>query len=218
MKHEGSEIENVQRFYGWNSEKPTDAHQYLIPKILSHLPPTCRLKVLDIGCGNGFLAGRMSADGHKVTAVDASEDGLSIGRKVFSHVQFELASVYQDSFLKIVGSQFDVVVSLEVIEHLFWPRVLLEKGHSALKPGGRLILSTPYHGYWKNLAISLANGWDRHFTAEWDGGHIKFFSFPCLAKLLSETGFEDIHFFGAGRFPGLWKSMIVTAKKGKFIS
>ncbi len=54
---------------------------------------------------------------------------------------------------------------------------------------------------------------DRHFTALWDGGHIKFWSRRTLSALLQEAGFELVAFRGAGRWPWLWKSMLIAARK-----
>ena len=75
------------------------------------------------------------------------------------------------------------------------------------------IISTPYHGYLKNLMLALSGRLDAHFTALWDGGHIKFWSERTMRILLEGAGFEKIVFRGAGRIPLLAKSMIVTAMK-----
>jgi 2-polyprenyl-3-methyl-5-hydroxy-6-metoxy-1,4-benzoquinol methylase len=115
--------------------------------------------------------------------------------------------------LSEIASQADCVVSLEVIEHLLYPRKLLELAHTALRPGGVLIVSTPYHGYLKNLALSVANGWDRHFGVDWDGGHVKFFSPTTLRTMASRVGFQDIKISGIGRFPMLWKAMVLSARR-----
>lgn len=53
---------------------------------------------------------------------------------------------------------------------------------------------------------------DKHFTALWDGGHIKFWSKRTLTQLLEEFGFEIIEFKGSGRLPYLWKSMFIKAR------
>ena len=74
------------------------------------------------------------------------------------------------------------------------------------------MVSTPYHGYWKNLLLSVAGKWDSHHTALWDGGHIKFWSRSTLTKLLEANGFDVVDFKGAGRIYGLWKSMVLTAR------
>lgn len=80
-------------------------------------------------------------------------------------------------------------------------------------PGGVAILSTPYHGYWKNLGLALTGRMDRHFTALWDHGHIKFWSVDTLGELLREAGFVDVRFERVERIPALAKSMIAIARK-----
>jgi 2-polyprenyl-3-methyl-5-hydroxy-6-metoxy-1,4-benzoquinol methylase len=108
---------------------------------------------------------------------------------------------------------FDVVVSTEVIEHLFSPHLLPIYARGALKQGGYLIITTPYHGYLKNLALAILNKWDHHHTALWHGGHIKFWSRATLTQLLTENGFQVVDFSGVGRLPYLWKSMVLVAQK-----
>jgi 2-polyprenyl-6-hydroxyphenyl methylase/3-demethylubiquinone-9 3-methyltransferase len=106
-----------------------------------------------------------------------------------------------------------VVVSLEVVEHVYAPRDFAARLFDLVAPGGAAIVSTPYHGYWKNLAIAVSGKFDQHFTALWDHGHIKFWSRDTLARLLREAGFSELAFHYAGRFPPLSKSMIVVAEK-----
>ena len=102
---------------------------------------------------------------------------------------------------------FDYVLSTEVIEHLYNPRDHVRAAYDALRPGGRFVCTTPYHGYWKNLALALAGKWDSHADPLWDGGHIKLFSRRSLGRLFEEAGFRDIAFRGIGRLPYLWMSM-----------
>lgn len=209
--------DNVQTGYGWDEFAETEANELLFPSIQSIVeniglnPPP--LNILDLGCGNGTLVKMLMELGHNVIGVDASSDGIDIAKNRVQGARFEVASIYEDDFTQIVGSGFDLVISLEVIEHLYWPKILPKMAYDILKPGGTFIVSTPYHGYLKNIAISLFNGWDRHFTADWDGGHIKFFSRNTLTNLLGKSGFHDIRFFGLGRVPYLWKSMVLTGFK-----
>lgn len=75
---------------------------------------------------------------------------------------------------------------MEVIEHLYQPRAFVLFIRSILEAsgGGQFIVTTPYHGYLKNLTIALANKMDYHLSALWEGGHIKFWSRRTLAILL----------------------------------
>jgi len=114
---------------------------------------------------------------------------------------------------KLGEPPFDIVVSTEVVEHLYSPREYARGCFQALKPGGRFICTTPYHGYGKNLALSLLGKWDAHANPLWDGGHIKLWSRNTLTNLLTETGFRNIQFRGAGRIPYLWMTMIMSGDK-----
>ena len=204
--------------FGYQDNGSSCAHDYLLPFVLIRLGEISQrksIKVLDLGCGNGYVASRIADQGYSVTGVDVSSDGIEIARISFPGISYQRCSVYDDNLIDKIGRQFDCVVSLEVIEHLFYPKKLFEQSERLLVVGGSLIISTPYHGYLKNLALSLTNGWDRHFSVEWDGGHVKFFSKRTLAHMAYDAGFGHPRFYGVGRVPGLWKSMIMVAQKTK---
>lgn len=194
--------------------RSSHAHAYLEGAVLSALRGGDVREVLDAGCGNGAFSQALRRAGFDVCACDASPSGVDIARSLGLDVRFAVSSVYDD-LLAPFGrtAPFDAVVALEVIEHLYDPRAFLDRAHAALRPGGLLVLSTPYHGYLKNLALALTNRLDAHFTALWDGGHIKFWSRRTLTALLREQGFEPRGFRGAGRVPWLWKSMVLSARR-----
>jgi 2-polyprenyl-3-methyl-5-hydroxy-6-metoxy-1,4-benzoquinol methylase len=204
--------------YGWNSGDAEASHDYLQPVVLSAVRARAPvglvpLRVFDAGCGNGALLRKLQLSGYEVSGCDASESGVVQARKLCGDsVRVERLSVY-DNLSEAFGSRWDVVIATEVIEHLYAPRDFVRQAQRMLKPGGALILSTPYHGYLKNLALAASGAFDRHFTALWDGGHIKFWSYPTLTRLLAEFGLGQFSFFGAGRLPWLWKSMVVVAHK-----
>lgn len=207
---------NLEPLFGWKDAAPTEAHAYLLPALVNQLDwlfPAKKASILDIGCGNGYVSNQTAELGHAVTGIDASLDGIEIARQAFPNVRFIHTSLYDPDFLSQVGQGYDCVVSLEVLEHLMSPRRLFEEGFRALKKGGYLILSTPYHGYLKNLVLSLINGWDNHFAVQREGGHIKFFSMPTLREMAISNGFKPMRLWGVGRLPGLWKSMFLLAKK-----
>lgn len=207
--------------YGWASSAPTHAHSYIEPVVLSVIARACRKtpgrntpsNVFDAGCGNGALLRRLKATGYTVGGCDASETGIAIAQRTLGDaVRIKHMSVYDD-LAAIFGSDWDVVVATEVVEHLYAPREFVNRVRALLRPGGTLVLSTPYHGYLKNLALAATGALDKHFTALWDGGHIKFWSYSTLTTLLREAQFEDFRFTGAGRLPWLWKSMIISSHR-----
>ena len=198
--------------FGRNDHPPAYAHKYLLPAVVEQIQDLYQnrsVKILDIGCGNGYVTSILARLGHSVMGVDASPDEIQIARSAYPDLNFKLCSVYDAELVDVVGELVDCVISLEVVEHLFYPKKLFEQSLKMLKTGGHLIVSTPYHGYVKNFAISLVNGWDQHFNIEHDGGHIKFFSKETLARMAGNAGLRNPHFYGVGRLPWLWKSMIM---------
>ncbi len=165
--------------------------------------------ICDLGCGNGHITGRLAALGYKVIGVDASTSGIQIARRTYPGFEFVEALI--DGELKL--GQFDLVISSDVIEHMYRPSDLLEASAALLKPGGQILLGTPYHGYLKNLVLAATGKMDAHFSALHDGGHIKFFSVDTLSQLLQYHGFQNLAFTYYGRLPWLWKNMICHAKR-----
>lgn len=198
--------------YKFNSDEAPHTNNYLKPPILALLAKHKSSKVLDLGCGNGALCQNLDNAGYQVSGCDPSESGIQHAKTLLPQANFRLLGVYDDPN-QLGESDFDAVVSTEVVEHLFYPRRLPQFASAVLKPGGYLVLSTPYHGYLKNLLLSIFNKWDFHHTPLWDGGHVKFWSKATLSKMLIEEGFIVTDFVGTGRIPFLWKSMIIVAQK-----
>jgi 2-polyprenyl-6-hydroxyphenyl methylase/3-demethylubiquinone-9 3-methyltransferase len=192
------------------------SHAYLLPELLEILEdlklPRERRRVFDLGCGNGSVAALLAGRGFEVVGVDPSADGLEQARKAYPQLKLFSGSAYDDLAGRF--GRFPIVISLEVVEHVFYPRKFAACVHSLLEPGGTAILSTPYHGYLKNLALSVSGKLDEHFTALWDDGHIKFWSKRTLGDLLGEAGFAQVAFRRVGRFAPLAKSMIATTQRG----
>jgi 2-polyprenyl-6-hydroxyphenyl methylase/3-demethylubiquinone-9 3-methyltransferase len=188
------------------NKNPTNSHQYLLPLVASLGRRLAPRKVLDIGTGNGASLPTWLEQGWKVCATEPDREGYEIARS------FEGVDVRQLGVGDLLPAEwrnaFDLVICLEVVEHLFDPHQLVKVSRDTLKPGGYAIISTPYHGYVKNLALSLVDKWDFHHHPDVAGGHIKFWSKPTLKALFEKNGFKAVSFHGAGRLPHLWKSMV----------
>jgi 2-polyprenyl-6-hydroxyphenyl methylase/3-demethylubiquinone-9 3-methyltransferase len=168
-------------------------------------------RVIDVGCGNGAVAEYLNQQGYQVTGVDPSAEGIVQARAAYPQLTFEQGSAYDD--LVTTFGTFPAVISLEVVEHVYAPRAFAATVYDLLECGGIVVISTPYHGYLKNLAIAAFNGFDKHVSPLWDHGHIKFWSRRTLSQLLAESGFVDVAFYRVGRIPVLAKSMIAVARK-----
>jgi len=192
-------------------------HAYLTKPLLEMISESASLldnqrslRILDIGCGNGSLSNFLAMNGYEVVGIEESESGVKFASHAFPDCRFIQGSIYNLPYTEL-GEKFDIVTASEVIEHLFYPKELVINAKKCLKPNGRLILTTPYHGYLKNLMLAVSGRMDKHFTTLWDGGHIKFFSVPTMNELLKSENYTDIKFKFAGRFPYLWKSMLCSS-------
>jgi 2-polyprenyl-3-methyl-5-hydroxy-6-metoxy-1,4-benzoquinol methylase len=205
--------ENVVDDYGWQSPEP-ESCGYITPEVIRILNSLNVKRVCDIGAGNGALVGMLSSIGYEAAGIEYDKNGVAIAKKNYPSVNFYNLGVQDDPapVLQSEAALFDAVVSTEVVEHLFSPHLLPVFAGKLLRKQGYLVVSTPYHGYLKNIALAIFNKWDSHHAPLWHGGHIKFWSRKTLTRLLEENGFKVIEFRGAGRLPWLWKSMILVAQ------
>lgn len=206
--------------YKYDSASTGYSSHYLLPaigKLLQTALPTTieSSKVIDLGCGNGTVMrshfGSCLSDG--LFGIDGSARGIEFAQSALPQCDFRVGDLAADLSDHPAFGQCDLVISTEVVEHLFDPRSFARNCFGFLKPGGKALISTPYHGYLKNLLLALSGRLDFHYTPLWVGGHIKFWSRKTLSQLFEESGFKVIGFQGVGRFPFLWKSMILVLER-----
>lgn len=206
-------MSSAYKEYGYSDESPTYSHSYLYSSLLQMLNPSTNRVILDVGCGNGYIAAELIKLGYEVYGIDASVEGIKIANNTCPDHFFVMDISQGDLPDQIKHKKFDTIISTEVIEHLYDPKSYIKFCYNILEQNGsgEIIISTPYHGYFKNLLFGIIGVWDRHFTVLWDGGHIKFWSKKTLTSLLEENNFRVKEFLGSGRLPFLWKSMFIKA-------
>ena len=201
--------------YSYSSAEGAHTRAYLWEPVLNELKTMSwggARRVFDLGCGNGATAAFLEKKGFDVTGVDPSTEGIKTANENHPHLDLHEGSAYDN--LKERFGTFPALISLEVVEHVYDPRLYATRVYDLLEPGGKAIISTPYHGYLKNVAIAITGNYDLHHNPLWDHGHIKFWSMDTLSTLLQEAGFVDMRFLRVGRsIPALAKSMIAIAHK-----
>lgn len=201
--------------YGFDGSGASHTNNFILDPILDLISNIESPKILDIGCGNGWLVDILIQKGYDAYGIDASESGINVAKTRHQNRFFlqnlESKKIPED----LSGINFNVIVSTEVIEHLYSPLDFVRYCAGIFKnngvSNGKLILSTPYHGYIKNLLLSISGKMDSHFTVNWEGGHIKFFSKKTITVLLENEKFKVDKIIGCGRISYLWKSMVVQA-------
>ena len=107
------------------------------------IAPLSGLNILDIGCGGGLIAEPLTRLGANVTGLDASERNIEVARlhanKMGLEIEYKAAAA---SDLVRCGCKFDVVVNLEVIEHVADVDEFMKDCTSLIKPNGLMILAT----------------------------------------------------------------------------
>jgi 2-polyprenyl-6-hydroxyphenyl methylase/3-demethylubiquinone-9 3-methyltransferase len=152
-----------------------------------NLRPLKGRRAADVGCGAGLLAEPLARLGAEVTGVDAATENIAAARE---HALGQgLAIDYRVGSIEALDGTYDLVTSLEVIEHVAAPRDFLHGLARALKVGGLLILSTPNRTSLSRLMmIVLGEGTGRipRGTHDWE----KFLCPEELCALLRDAGLE----------------------------
>ena len=153
---------------------------------------------LDVGCGAGLLAEPLARLGAKVTAVDAAPELIEVAR---THARGQGLEIdYRAVGVEEVEGNFDLVTSMEVIEHVADPQAFIDDLAKRLAPDGLLILSTPNKTAWsKLLTITIAEGFGQipKGTHDFD----KFIDPDAMRGLLAKAGLECIDFEGIAISP-----------------
>jgi SAM-dependent methyltransferase len=166
------------------------------------------VRVLDASCGGGFFVSFFNQLGVEVVGADISANAILRARRINPSTRFVAASA--EAALPFASGSFDIVWFGETLAHLFNGHNALSEFNRVLKPGGHLILTTPYHGRLKNLAIALFS-FSEHFYP--DNYRIRFYDRRGLASSLKWAGFTPRQWSGIGRSWPFWKSFFVVAAK-----
>ena len=124
--------------------------QILRDNICAHLgrdpetiEPLKGIEIIDIGCGAGLLSEPLARMGAKMTSIDASESNIEVAK--IHAAQSGLEIDYRcatPEMLADEGKQFDIVLNMEVIEHVDDPQFFMQACASVLKPGGLMFVAT----------------------------------------------------------------------------
>lgn len=159
------------------------------------LKPLAGKKAADVGCGAGLLAEPLARLGAAVTGLDAAPENIAAAR---AHAEGQgLAIDYRTGGAEALDRRYDLVTSLEVIEHVADPAAFVAKLAAAVGENGLLILSTPARTLRsKLLLVDLAEGLGRipKGTHDWD----KFVAPEELKAMVAATGLEVTDVTGLG--------------------
>ena len=162
-------------------------------------------RVLDLGAGDGAFAAELVAAGCDVVAVDVAEEAL---RRARSRVAgLDARRVEEGAPLPLGEDAVDVVWAGEVVEHVADVVGLLAEVRRVLRWGGRLLVTTPYHGRLALVALALRPGPALHAHFDPRADHLRFFTARTLRAALADAGFADLEVRAVGGVPLLRRGL-----------
>lgn len=153
---------------------------------------TAKVRILEVGAGLGYLTYALKKAGYDCLGIDVSARAVEAARRNFGdfYVQMDIMEMSNEE-----EETFDFVIATELIEHIADPKALVTKAQALLKPGGRLILTTPNKDLYSDCFV-----WHTDLPPV----HLWWFSKNSMRMLAWHVGME-VRFVDFSKFYG-WKS------------
>ncbi|NDV98230.1 bifunctional 2-polyprenyl-6-hydroxyphenol methylase/3-demethylubiquinol 3-O-methyltransferase UbiG [Salipiger sp. PrR002] len=164
------------------------------------------LRILDIGCGGGLLCEPMARLGAEIVGVDAAERNIPVAQTHAEQSGLEIDYRFSTAeALAEAGEQFDVVLNMEVVEHVADPQAYLDACCALLKPGGLHLCSTINRNA-KSFAMAIVGAewvmrWLPKGTHEWN----KFITQDELYEFMRKAGLTPVDRKGYVFNPVSWR-------------
>ena len=167
--------------------------------------PFTGLRILDIGCGGGLLSEPMARLGATVIGADAAPRNIPVAQV---HAESQGLTIdYRHTTaedLAAAGEQFDVVLNMEVVEHVSDPQAYLTACHDLLKPGGLMICSTLNRNAKSFMMAIIGAEWVMRWLPKGTHDWAKFITPDELHKLIQTAGLEPVDRKGMVFNPVTW--------------
>jgi len=156
-------------------------------------------ELIDVGAGQGALTERFSEAGYRVTAVDIDAADFK-AKNYLRRITLNFNDkVEVESFMKIHAGKYDVVLGIEVIEHVENPWSYVRQLVDLAKQGGLVVISTPNPTSWHSRLRFLISGVYDEFSEISQEGHINPISPWELAMIMKKSNLSSIKIYSAGR-------------------
>lgn len=172
---------------------------------LAATAPLTGLRLLDIGCGGGLLSEPMARLGATVVGADAAPGNISVA-KVHAE-QSGLAIDYRHTTaeaLATAGERFDVILNMEVVEHVADPQAYLTACHTLLKPGGLMVCSTLSRNVKSYIVAIIGAEWVMRWLPRGSHDWRKFITPDELFEMMRCARLEPIERKGMVFNPVVW--------------
>jgi 2-polyprenyl-3-methyl-5-hydroxy-6-metoxy-1,4-benzoquinol methylase len=158
------------------------------------IAPRAKGDVLDFGAGTGTLAARIAGEPAvtSVTAADLAPHATVAPTDAVAGRKIRWLTADLNAPLPLADASFDVIVAIEIIEHLENPRATAREWRRLLRAGGTLVMSTPNVESIRSLLSLYARGHHAAFTGKSYPAHITPLTGTDVRRVLGEAGFGDV--------------------------
>ncbi|HYC56687.1 MAG TPA: class I SAM-dependent methyltransferase [Candidatus Binatia bacterium] len=245
-----SDTDVLTDFYDKDAERFWDPRQGIVGRDVSIYPLLAGMsgRVLEYGAGSGSLLLALALEPRftSVVGVDISQRAIEKIRKYWEEMsdtrglareKLAVLTPVNDRLPGIPDNSVDLLLSLDTIEHVMDPYVVLDELYRIAAPGAHFVISVPNYGYIKYV-IQLLLGRqpitgggqpvDKWRHSGWDGWHLHTFTRQSLGALLNDTGWEPLRWtgyrenytgFGLGylsrTYPALWSGALTVVSRKK---
>jgi 2-polyprenyl-3-methyl-5-hydroxy-6-metoxy-1,4-benzoquinol methylase len=178
------------------NERPLGGHALLLSMTLAGGPAD----VLDAGCSSGYLAAPLTAAGARVVGLELDAHAAEAARSICAEVH---VGDVESMALPFEPASFDAIVCGDLVEHLRDPGAALSRLRPLLRPGGRLVLSTPNVANWAMRASLLAGRWRYTDRGILDRTHAHLFTRKTLVETVEGAGYRVVQLDHTAPVPGL---------------
>jgi len=154
-------------------------------------------RILDVGCGEGYLAKLLMEKGNEVYGIDISEHAVELARR--NGVKAFVCDVENED-LPFKKSFFDAIILSEVLEHLISPREVIEKLKPYLVDGGYFLLTFPNIAHYTYRLQLLFGHFPRQYLYNRDE-HLHYWSIPDFIDFITDCGLKCVKIKPVFLFP-----------------
>lgn len=183
-----------ERYWSTGGFHPTGQTTPALARLFERWVPV-GTRCLDVGCGDGRTSGLWLLDhGCSYQGVDVSAQAVEEAQAL----GLQAGRIDDASRLPFEDGFFDVVVCIEVLEHLFAPLDAVSAMGRVLRPGGLLIVTVPNVAYWRRrVDMALLGRWnpvgdDRAVSEPWRDPHIRFFTSGSIRRMVAAAGLSPL--------------------------
>lgn len=185
-----------------------EAMYWFIADRVKALDPDRKAKILEVGCGLGYLTHALKTAGHDIRGLDISSSAVEAAKQTYGPY-YVCADV--NVFPATTDERFDIIVMTEVVEHLEEPLAVLSSLRALLKPGGVALVSTPSKDFLPQSAV---------WRTDNPPVHLAWYSKTSLREMARRTqfriSFADFRGYNTAKVAGLEAPRDLASGAGAF--